>query len=702
MMPMQGMRRAALIAAGSAAAVAFAVTLRVIWLIPARPTQLPGYARAHGFDAHAPLILMLLVVAGAFIGALAGHLLSRSLDGGWAYAATLTTLIAVPWLVIHGAGAGVVTICFIAVAAFVRFRKADIRITREDVATLAAFIPVYFGVLELFVGLAPAAAMVFSAVLVVAVRAFRPPIAMLAAAPAILLELDFMSTDAPLRAAIAIVAALALPFIVGEKIKPVRSIAYAVLLVGTAHVLMSAGAPVLNLFEHGFDLTPAAAMLRGARLYRDVLPDHGALGDGMLDAAAMRVFGPTAGAALGVRYAFALINIISFFILGIALCCVPEIAFAGVLLSFAFLPATLLSLGELAPMLVHRGWAGFLAMSLAALAVRRRSDRLLIAAGAMTAVAGLVSADFGIYATASLIAALVLRRTFVKPLLALAAVIAVFVAYLAATDSLGAFIRTMTRDMPHFVEAYSVGFPRFEAPEIGALIVIIGTFVLMLSRKRRFDPFFIAGAWMIASALGYAERRQIYFASLLGPIFIAAAFALIRYRRARAGIALIVALAFLANAGTMVVETAPDALRNRASDVARVYVKAEGTWLPKEDVPNLIRLGALLAKNLRRDETFYLFTNLASLHFLFRRPIPVRQPEVPMVETEDAQREVIARLEHNPRVTMVIEHYPYWSDTLDGVPNEVRAPFLHDWIVRRFPVRIEDNGIVVRLRTGRN
>src|SRR5438067_13309780 len=66
------MRRAALIAATSAAGLALAASLRPLWLIPASPSQLPGFARAHGYSAHAPLVMIAMCIAGALFGALAG------------------------------------------------------------------------------------------------------------------------------------------------------------------------------------------------------------------------------------------------------------------------------------------------------------------------------------------------------------------------------------------------------------------------------------------------------------------------------------------------------------------------------------------------------------------------------------------------------------------------------------------------------
>src|SRR2546430_10517848 len=112
---MRGTRRVAVIAAASAAGLAIAASLRPLWLIPAPPSQLPGFARAHGYSAHAPLVMIAMCIAGALLGAVAARYFS-----------------------------GAVTM------PRTRAQRVD------EVATLAAFIPIYLGVLELFIGLSVA------------------------------------------------------------------------------------------------------------------------------------------------------------------------------------------------------------------------------------------------------------------------------------------------------------------------------------------------------------------------------------------------------------------------------------------------------------------------------------------------------------------------------------------------------------------
>jgi hypothetical protein len=253
--------------------------------------------------------------------------------------------------------------------------------------------------------------------------------------------------------------------------------------------------------------------------------------------------------------------------------------------------------------------------------------------------------------------------------------------------------------MPQFVDAYVLGFPRPGIAEIGCGLVIIATFALILNRERRLDPFLVSGAWMITSALGYAERQHAYFAPLLGTIFVAGAFVLFRRGFKVASIVSFLTLATVTGAGTMFIDGIPHAIRNREQEIARTFAEVDGALFVRADLPDLAQFGALVSSHLHPNETFYTFTNLATLHFLFQRPIPIRELEVPMIESRETQQAVIARLRADRRVALVVEHYPYWSDTLDGIPNEQRAPLIASWIAIEFPERIEQNGIVVRVRS---
>jgi hypothetical protein len=112
----RGTRRVLIIAASSVAVMAFATTLRGLWLLQPRPEQLAGFALSHGYDAHAPLALIAIAITGAWIGSVTGHYIARILHSEWAYLATLTCLMAVPWLVLHGAGTAATGMCFAAIA----------------------------------------------------------------------------------------------------------------------------------------------------------------------------------------------------------------------------------------------------------------------------------------------------------------------------------------------------------------------------------------------------------------------------------------------------------------------------------------------------------------------------------------------------------------------------------------------------------
>jgi hypothetical protein len=102
---------------------------------------------------------------------------------------------------------------------------------------------------------------------------------------------------------------------------------------------------------------------------------------------------------------------------------------------------------------------------------------------------------------------------------------------------------------------------------------------------------------------------------------------------------------------------------------------------------------------LRPGETFYDFANVAILYFLFDRSCPVRQYEVPFYESEEAQREVIARLERDRSVRAVLISFPPSGGmSIDNVPNAVRAPLVWRWVQQRFRPAYERDGVVFWLR----
>jgi hypothetical protein len=99
-------------------------------------------------------------------------------------------------------------------------------------------------------------------------------------------------------------------------------------------------------------------------------------------------------------------------------------------------------------------------------------------------------------------------------------------------------------------------------------------------------------------------------------------------------------------------------------------------------------------------ETFYDFVNLPILYFLFDRSCPVRQYEVPFYESEEGQREVIARLESDHTVRAVLMSFGTFSGgPIDGVPNAERVPLVWEWIQKHFQPGYSRDGVVFWVRT---
>ncbi|HWW60418.1 MAG TPA: hypothetical protein VN181_03530, partial [Thermoanaerobaculia bacterium] len=106
--------------------------------------------------------------------------------------------------------------------------------------------------------------------------------------------------------------------------------------------------------------------------------------------------------------------------------------------------------------------------------------------------------------------------------------------------------------------------------------------------------------------------------------------------------------------------------------------------------------------NLKPDETFFDFTNRGLLYFLLDRDCPIRQYEVAFYETEEKQREVITRLQRDPRVVMAIVPAAGNDGTsVDDVANTLRAPLVWKYLQENFePATREGDVVIWRRRSG--
>ncbi|MGA8808414.1 MAG: hypothetical protein WB973_11100, partial [Thermoanaerobaculia bacterium] len=100
------------------------------------------------------------------------------------------------------------------------------------------------------------------------------------------------------------------------------------------------------------------------------------------------------------------------------------------------------------------------------------------------------------------------------------------------------------------------------------------------------------------------------------------------------------------------------------------------------------------ASHLKLDETWFDFTNRGNLYFLLDRDCPMRQVEVAFYETEARQRDVIRRIEQNPRIRFALmPPEPTDNTAVDGVPNRVRAPLVYAYLQTHFTPDHEEAGV---------
>ena len=97
---------------------------------------------------------------------------------------------------------------------------------------------------------------------------------------------------------------------------------------------------------------------------------------------------------------------------------------------------------------------------------------------------------------------------------------------------------------------------------------------------------------------------------------------------------------------------------------------------------------------LAADETFFDFTNRGILYFLLRRDCPVREYEVAFYETEAGQREIIRRLEANPKIrAALVPTHPKSPYAVDGIPNADRAPLVWQYLQEHFSPDFEEGDV---------
>ncbi len=419
---------------------AVAISLLPFWLGPPPPGQLPGYAKAMGFDAHAPMrfVLGLIIIPLLWTFALRPLLAILSRDGtrAWAANAFGSAAIGILWFVIIDRSvAWVLTAPALVLAVALAMRTIDAHFTRHDLILLPVLATVYLALLDLLPRSVEqvfllAAAVVFAVRLAVitmrrpasahtrdstagetpALPGGLPPAMCFALAPlGLALQSSFNryavrhSPWAPL--AIAIITPLLLRVLVRDTpatrarfraalryvIYPLALYAY---LSATSQIAAE-GMPRADLFEDQQHVVPAAEMLRGEKPYRDIIPAHGFVQDALLDYVALRTGPVTLGRALKFRGVISGTAVIAYYALAAAATGSPEAGLAS-----AFLSMLLGTAGGSLRIIPAIATLAFIAY-----AVRRRDPRWLAVAGAGVVICTLTSLDHGAYMLLTLLIA---------------------------------------------------------------------------------------------------------------------------------------------------------------------------------------------------------------------------------------------------------------------------------------------------------
>jgi hypothetical protein len=715
------------------------VAILVARRLPVAPAagQIPGFALVNGLDPRRDLARYLVFLALVAAGALAGRKTIARLEAGTGYWATRLRRPA-PWMALSSAPIIALTddawpwvllstlTCF---AAAVTWRPAR-RGSRPSLVAAGIFAQTMIA--WSFLGSTPLAKWVPLFPLLVLLTAWFAAIAhggtrrtpergILTFSPSlVLVPIALWRTHPPPVDLAAGIVAVVLPLAI-SRLPPRAAIdrmlrATLPLTLATAFVTLGGQvflrpAPVANLFEDGHALLPASEYLAGRLPYRDIVPGHGLVSDGLLQAGELRIFGADyRGLSRGNRLVGALYWPL-IFCLGVAASGLPEVGFWGVALSFFIFPQYFFL----------RVMAPFALLATAAAARRRAGARgWWVATGVLIPLSLLWAVEFAFYgAVAALASIFVSRGTRLRNLKWTAAgTLAGSAAVAGALAALGifrVFVTTTFRFIPSLAPAYSLGFvlPPALAPPLFPdslaaladplsfsfwclLLAIFGAAILLVEREaagergRALLPFLV---WILAVTISVIERHHLTYASLVaGPAIVLSArwiagAATGGFPR-RAAAAVLVAWAVVVTHPVRTMGAIASALAIRPPSPQYVYptgpVPLRGAAVVPDTAATIASAGDFVSRYLGPRDTWLDFTSTPALYFYFGRRCPIRFYEVGFFETSDAQKEVIRAVDRNPFVRAVLVHLKGGGEAIDGVPNAVRAPLVWGYIQHHF------------------
>jgi MFS family permease len=415
----------------------------------------------------------------------------------------------------------------------------------------------------------------------------------------------------------------------------------------------------------------------------------------------MKLRRPTIGNVLRTHELLSNLNGVAMYAVGTAASASPA---AGIL-SFLFYRSV--AAGHIGSL---RSAVALFTLALMLKAVRRRSQRMLAFAGAMTALAMLTSLDYGTYALVALLVTSVILRSKRGVIGVLA--VAIPIALILAINGIFGDAIGRTLALLENTAAYNIGFVTLPQPVLAAryfpevllgflertaffyaLWLIAVVFLATVPLRRRVAPLFIVACFMIACGVSYAERHHLYQQFAGVPFVFAGTAMLLRMRNKACGY--LAAALLVIVAGITPQFAVMSMLRTHEGPLDDSVVALDGALFNKADAARVVKLRTFFAQNLGPTETFFDFTNRALLYFLLDRRCPVPLNEVACYEPAYAQREVIARLERSPEVRYALVPVHELDTAIDGIPNATRAPLVWAYVQQHFALAFNDGDVAI-------
>jgi hypothetical protein len=707
--------------------VAVAIAISALLRRPAPADQSISAATLQNIDARGSMrwILCLLLFPIVLPAALRPVTRRLAVGEAWARNAVVAAVLVTLWAVsVQQSVAWAIVPCAIVLLACVLLRNRAMQFTRRDVVLLAAMLAAFVSLVDLAPRLGVAPLVLVASMLVLALRIavtfirspLLPGLAFAAAPLGLVLQTGFFARDQRYFGWHALAIVVITPFLLRLFLRRERTalrlltlVAFPLALYAYAHatsVTTAYGKPRVNYFEDGHALVPASEYLRGELPYRDILPGHGLIEDGLFDYIVFLTGDVTVGRTLKARDTLGHLNAIALYALAFAATGSAECAFLAVLLSImgGTFTATIRTLVQVAA----------LACMVAGVRTRRRS--WFVWAGVTNVLAGAMSLDYALYTFGALVVAAVLARAFRPAIIGLAAGAIPLFGTFAILGILDDFLRGTFIEIPAASTAYRLGFFRapeamlqhpsfpevltvFLKPEVYQNLVwllIVAVLGAAFTRRwaRTIQPLLVVASWIALSGMSFAYRFNHYFGMIAAVLVAACIFRLVRRRSAWA-IAAVGAAIILAQPTEHFVSVAISRSARGTPPPNWIEIReiprARGALWHERDAAAVRGVQKYLALTLQPHETYFNFTETAILHYVMRRDWPIREYEMAYLQPEQKQREVIRILDSNPNVRAVLMREGDWS--IDWLPNAKRAPLLHQYLVDHFQPDFEEGHV---------